>query len=86
MLSLFDEFLEKQQIGLSLLSEDTRYSLEELEEACKEFRGMMLSKNPAKDDLFAGLARVKATIIVNALLLVESDDWQKIKSIITLQE
>lgn len=82
----FDELVENQQIGLSLLSDDTKCSIEELEEACHEFREMILSKNPAKDDLFAGLPRVKATIIVNALALVESEDWQKIKSIIALQE
>lgn len=82
----FDEMVENQQIGLSMLSDDTKYSLNELEEACKEFREMMLSKNPAKDDLFAKLPRVKATIIVNALVLVESEDWQKIKSVFTLHE
>lgn len=80
----FDEMVENQQIGLSLLSEYTKWSLEELEEACKEFREMILSKNPAKDDLFSGLPRVKATIIINALAIVESEDWQKIKSILTL--
>lgn len=75
----FDEMVENQMIGLSMLSEDTKYSLERLEESCKELREMMQSKNPAKDDLFAGLPRVKASIIIEAMLLVESDDWRRLK-------
>ena len=73
-----DERVENTMIRLSLM-DDTRYTLEDLESYCKELRGMLETKNPAKDDLFAGLPRVKSMICICALQFVESEDFQKIK-------
>ena len=78
----FDELVENQQTVLGLIGKN-KVDLELLEEACKEFREMLTTKNPAKNDMFAGLPRVKATIIVEAVMLVESELW---KSILALQE
>lgn len=78
----FDEMVENQQIVLGTMGRN-RPNLDLLEEAVKEFREMLAAKNPAKDDLFAGLPRVKATIIMEAVMLVESELWE---SILTLQK
>ena len=73
----FDDMVENQQIVLGLMGKNN-VDLDLLEEACKEFRQMLETKNPAKNDLFAGLPRVKATIIVEAVMLVESELWRSI--------
>lgn len=81
-----DEQIENAMIRLAMLAPETKANLEDLESYCKELEDMMKCKDPAKHDLFAGLPRVKASIIISAMVLVKSEDWQKIKSIITLQE
>ena len=82
----FDDLVENQVIALSKLaiSDDIKECIEQLEEACGEFREMILTKNPAKNDMFAGLPRVKAMIIVNALAIVESKEWGEIKKILSI--
>lgn len=70
----FDELVENQIIGLGLRGDSFKPDL--LEEACKELMEMLLTKNPAKNDMFAGLPRVKGTIILEACLMVKSKMWK----------
>ena len=76
----FDDVVENQMIQLSLLGNkmETKEICKDLQEACKEMEEMLKSKNPAKDDLFAGFPRVKAEIIISAMALVKTDEWKAI--------
>lgn len=85
MRTKMDEYAENSMIGLSLLGGEAEPDLEGLEESVEEFLEMLQSKNPAKDDLFAGLPRVKAEIIIEAIFLVKSELWGEIKALASSQ-
>lgn len=82
--AIADEQVENQMIALSLLSknQNMRDIIEQLEDGCREFRAMLNEKAPAITDMFAGLPRVKAMIIINAVALCESDGWKIIRDAI----